>query len=197
MQLASKLQHTETQLSTLVAQAQEALATTDESLRVGRKVSAAALIEYAERVSYSNAAPVGAAALETAAKDGFRGGWGTPAPQQHMLAVSCFSELARRAVAGSAGNQAVGGGGGAAAPQESSAVPTTWTPGMPIPGPPPDWRPGMPIPGPPADWKPDMPIPGLVGAGRANAAPASAPGATANTTSVKLGLADSDDEEED
>ena len=98
LQLASKLQRTEAQLSTLAAQARggrpragrsasaratetaaagaagalgaahtkhrplallthnqarETLATTDESARCGRKVSAAALIEYAERVSYS------------------------------------------------------------------------------------------------------------------------------------------------
>ena len=48
-----------------------------------------------------------------------------------------------------------------------------------------------------------MPIPGLVGAGRASAAPASAPasataGATGvKPTGVKLGLADSDDDDED
>ena len=100
-------------------------------------------------MSYSNAAPVGAAALETAAKDGFRGGWGTPAPQQHMLAVSRFSELTRRAAAGGAGG--VGGAeagarGGAAAAQEAPAVPAeAWVPGMPIPGPPADWKPGMPV----------------------------------------------------
>ena len=211
LQLASKLQRTETQLSTLAAQAREALEATDESHRLGRKVSAAALIEYAERVSYSNAAPVGAAALETAAKDGFRGGWGTPAPQQHMLAVSRFCELTRRAAAG--GPAASAQDGAAAAAHAPAALSDTWTPGlpipgppadwkpgMPVPGPPPGWKPGMPVPGPPVDWKPGMPIPGLAGAGRANGAPAPAPGATANVpggTSVKLGLADSDDDEED
>ena len=57
----------------------------DEHQKSGRAVTAAALVQYAERVSYSNAAPIGTAALETAAKDGFRGGWGTPAPQQHKI----------------------------------------------------------------------------------------------------------------
>ena len=52
--------HTEHRRLTFLTntQAREALATTDESTRRGRKVSAAALIEYAERVSYSNAAPI-------------------------------------------------------------------------------------------------------------------------------------------
>ena len=181
LQLATKLQRTEAQLGTLAARARETLATTDESLRVGRKVSAAALVEYAERVSYSNAAPVGTTALDTAAKDGFRGGWGTPAPQQHMMAVSRFGELARRgggdggggadanpgtdAALGAAEDE--GSGAAGEAPTEAwrpgmpiPAPPAGWQPGMPIPGPPPDWKPGMPIPGPPPDWKPGMPIPG-------------------------------------
>lgn len=97
LQLASKLQRTETGLNVVAARARAALSSADEAQRLdGRAVSAEALVHYAERVSYSNAAPFGEVAMTSAAKDGFRGGWGTPAPQQHMLAVSRFVEISRR-----------------------------------------------------------------------------------------------------
>ena len=40
------------------------------------------LLEYAERVSYSNAAPCGPVAFAGAERNTFYQGWGTPTPQQ-------------------------------------------------------------------------------------------------------------------
>jgi hypothetical protein len=51
------MEHRPLALLATTHQAREALATTDESSRCGRKVSAAALVEYAERVSCPSANP--------------------------------------------------------------------------------------------------------------------------------------------
>ncbi len=58
-------------------------------------VAPSTVVEYAERVCYSNAAPVGAVAFAGAAASGFYHGWGTPGPQQHMLAASRFAQRAQ------------------------------------------------------------------------------------------------------
>ena len=215
LQLASKLQRTETGLGVVAARAREALSSADER-HDGRAVSAEALMQYAERVSYSNAAPFGQLAMASAAKDGFRGGWGTPAPQQHMLAVSRFAEISRRVAApddeaprvSSAAAEALGPSTGGAPPgwklgdpipappavwkpgDPIPAPPTGWKPGDPIPAPPAGWKPGDPIPAPPAGWKPGDPIPS-VGAGQIK------PEASAPTKpKLTLGLAESDDEDD-
>lgn len=93
--LATRMQKAEANLATLIERSKEVLRDADAKVASDRHPTVQQVLEYAERVSYSNAAPIGAAAMEIAAKDGFRGGWGTPAPQQHMLAVSRFAMMQR------------------------------------------------------------------------------------------------------
>ena len=222
LQLASKLQRTETGLGVVAARAREALSSANEAQRHdGRAVSAEAIVQYAERVSYSNAAPFGELAMASAAKDGFRGGWGTPAPQQHMLAVSRFAEISRRVAASDdQAPQVSPPPANAGAPEPSSggpvpgwkpgdpipAPPAGWKPGDPIPAPPSGWKPGDPIPAPPAGWKPGDPIPAppigwksgdpipSLGAGQIK--PETSAPAKPKATTHKLGLAESDDEDD-
>ncbi|KAL1504315.1 hypothetical protein AB1Y20_010721 [Prymnesium parvum] len=123
--LAHRVQKAETKLAALLEQSRDALARADDAERSGRRPTVAQVLQYAEAVSYSNGAPCGAAALAAAARDGFRGGWGTPAPQQHMLAVSQFGLLHRaKAAAGGEGEGAAGGeadGASAEAPASKRA----------------------------------------------------------------------------
>lgn len=72
-----------------IERAREALAVADEGQ--ARHVPVATIIEYAERVSYSNAAPCGQVAFAGAERNMFYQGWGTPSPQQHMVAASRFA----------------------------------------------------------------------------------------------------------
>ena len=64
------------------------------------------VVQLAEQVSYSNAAPSGEHALGVASQDGFRRGWGTPAPQQHMLVASAFADLKRQQMAAASSRDA-------------------------------------------------------------------------------------------
>ena len=100
---ATRMQGVEADLASVLERSHEALARADAATVSSRKVSVAQLMDYAERVSYSNAAPVGAVAMAAGSKDGFRGGWGTPMPQQHMLAVSRFAAMNRQTAPDSAG----------------------------------------------------------------------------------------------
>lgn len=93
-QLAHKMYADEIRLSALIERSHEALATADAARSSGRQASVATIIEYAERVSYSNAAPLGSAAFDGAAKGMFFQGWGTPTPQQHMVGASRFAMTA-------------------------------------------------------------------------------------------------------
>ena len=96
----------EMRMGETVLASQEALAKADKSKASDRHVPVSTIVEYAERISYSNAAPVGDVAFEGARQQGFFNGWGTPAPQQHMLALAHF---ARPTVPSSSTNQAAGG----------------------------------------------------------------------------------------
>lgn len=98
--LATRMQKAEASLASLIDRARESIERADQAASSGRSPTVAQIVAFAERVSYSNAAPCGSSALAIAAKDGFRGGWGTPAPQQHMLALSRFVTMQRRNTAG-------------------------------------------------------------------------------------------------
>jgi hypothetical protein len=89
--LATRMLSDVVELDELISEARRALERADAARVSTRHVSPAAIVEYAERVSYSSAAPLGAAAFEGARRQGWYQGWGTPAPQQHMLANAHFA----------------------------------------------------------------------------------------------------------
>jgi hypothetical protein len=90
--LATRMQKAEMALADTISRARDALAASDASASSGGAgVPPATLIEYAERVSYSNAAPCSQTAYDGAIKKHFFQGWGTPAPQQNMLGASRFA----------------------------------------------------------------------------------------------------------
>ena len=89
--LAKTTQAASTRLGDALQRARDALAATDAAQSSARQGPMATVVEYAERVSYSNAAPCGDIAFEGARRQGWYGGWGAPAPQQHMLANSTFA----------------------------------------------------------------------------------------------------------
>lgn len=91
LKLAARMQAAQHQLADVIGRAQRTLANADEQQRGGRDVSVATLVEYAERVSYSNAAPCGPVAFAGAERNTFYHGWGTPTPQQHMVGASRFA----------------------------------------------------------------------------------------------------------
>ena len=91
---ATRMQSAQLELSTSISRARSALTAADEAQASGRHVPAATLLEYAERVSYSNAAQCGSVAFQGAERNGFYQGWGTPTPQQHMVAASRFANPA-------------------------------------------------------------------------------------------------------
>ncbi len=98
LRTASSAQRAEEQLARVIERAHSALATADGLANA----SVDDLVHAAERVSYSSAAPTSEHAFGVAARDGFRRGWGTPAPQQHMLACSRFAALGRQREGGAA-----------------------------------------------------------------------------------------------
>ena len=96
LEVASRLQSDESRLSEAIRRGQEAVDAADAA----GTCTVEQVVQLAEQVSYSNAAPSGEHARGVAAQDGFRRGWGTPAPQQHMLVSSAFADLHRQRVAG-------------------------------------------------------------------------------------------------
>ena len=105
--LAQGMHEGEMRLAETVHASWEALAKADKSKASQRHVPVSTIVEYAERISHTNAAPVGAVAFEGACRLGWYHGWGAPAPQQHMLAQA---QLACAQMASSStNNQAVGG----------------------------------------------------------------------------------------
>ena len=101
LRLATQRQRTEATLDAAIGRSHEAIAASERA--AARPLSVSEVVECAERVSYSNAAPYGQSALEAAARGGFRGGWGTPAPQQHMVKASVFAALQRQGAGGGLG----------------------------------------------------------------------------------------------
>ena len=94
LRLAKRMHAVDGQLAAAREQASAALAAADEASAANRQASVSTLIEYAERVSYSNAAPCGTNAFDGAARSNFFHGWGRPSPQQHMIAASSFARPA-------------------------------------------------------------------------------------------------------
>jgi len=86
--LAHSMRTADVRLDCVVRRSRDALADADASAASARHVPPTMIVECAERVSYSNAAPCGDAAFEGARRHGWYHGWGSPAPQQHMLANS-------------------------------------------------------------------------------------------------------------
>ena len=103
LRLAKRMHAVDGQLAAAREQASAALAAADEASAANRQASVSTLIEYAERVSYSNAAPCGTNAFDGAARSNFFHGWGRPSPQQHMIAASSFARPANLAGGGSSG----------------------------------------------------------------------------------------------
>mmetsp|Transcript_72114 Transcript_72114/g.191661 ORF Transcript_72114/g.191661 Transcript_72114/m.191661 type:complete len:146 (+) Transcript_72114:3-440(+) len=89
------MQKAEANLAELIDKSRQMVRRADQAESSGRCPTVPQLLDYAERVSHSNAAPVSTAAFEAAQRKAFRGGWGAPAPQQHMLAVSRFAMMHR------------------------------------------------------------------------------------------------------
>ena len=102
LELAAEMQRAESELAAVGERAREVLERADASREPGRDAGTKAVIAYAERISWSNAAPVGDVAWTVGAREGFRRGWGTPAPQQDMLKASRFEEIRRRPEGGAA-----------------------------------------------------------------------------------------------
>ena len=94
LQRAASMQAAQLELAGTIERSRQALASADKGQASGRHVTVATLVEYAERVSYSNAAPSGHAAFSGAGRQLFYQGWGTPTPQQHMVAASRFANPA-------------------------------------------------------------------------------------------------------
>ena len=91
LRLATRMQAAQVRLAGSIERSRQALAAADEAQASGRHVPLSTMIEYAERVSYSNAAPCGPTAFAGAGRNMFYHGWGTPAPLQHMAAASRFA----------------------------------------------------------------------------------------------------------
>lgn len=89
--LATRMHKAGLRLADAQTRSMEAFAATESAQSSTRHVPLATLVEYAERASYSIAAPVGEVALEGAHQQGWFHGWGAPAPQQHMLANATFA----------------------------------------------------------------------------------------------------------
>eukprot|EP00965_Chrysotila_dentata_P186083 6143412-Pleurochrysis_carterae.AAC.1 len=139
---AANMQHAVTALDDAIRRARDSLRRTDHVKQLGRKVSVVQVLKLAQQVSYSNAAPSGEHALNAAAREGFRRGWGTPAPQQHMLTASRFAEVTRRVL--EVGDEAD------ELPSSSEVAPlggesVGWQPGDPLPVVQSGWRPGDPL----------------------------------------------------
>ena len=92
LRLAGDMHAAKMRLAGSIHRAREAISRADEAAATDRTAKAATIIEYAERVSYTNAAPSSLVAFEGAAKAQFYAGWGTPAPSQGMLQASCFAQ---------------------------------------------------------------------------------------------------------
>jgi hypothetical protein len=88
---ATRMHTAEGRLADTIERARASLAAADEAVAADRRASTATIVEYAERVSYSNAAPCGQVAFAGAERNMFYQGWGTPTPQQHMLAAARFA----------------------------------------------------------------------------------------------------------
>jgi hypothetical protein len=130
LRLATRTQEAEAKLADLISRARDVLGRTDAAAASARAVTMSQLVDYAERVSYCNAAPYGKLAMDIAQKDGFRGGWGAPSPQQHMLSSSSFAVRARQGP----GLEETGGSEAAARPELGVSPPphpTTLEPGVP------------------------------------------------------------------
>ena len=94
LRLAHRMHAAEVGLASTIDRARTALDAADAAAASARHVPAAsAIVEYAERVSHSNAAPSSQVAFDGAAATGFRQGWGTPTPLQGMVHASYFATL--------------------------------------------------------------------------------------------------------
>ena len=116
--LAGRMHAAEVRLGETIQASREALATADAAQA---RASTATIVEYAERVSYSNAAPCGAVAFEGARRQGWFQGWGAPAPQQHMIARARFAPGGAQAAASEAAPAGAATDAAAAAAQPASA----------------------------------------------------------------------------
>lgn len=96
LRLATRMRNADVQLGGVMERSRDALLAANEAntwrQTTRGRVPTATFVELSERVSYSNAAPCGRIAVEGAAKTSFFQGWGTPTPQQHMLAASRFAQ---------------------------------------------------------------------------------------------------------
>ena len=98
--LAERMHDADVTLGDVLRRSRDALSAAQAASASARSaVPVATVVQYAERVSYSNAAPCGDVAFEGARRQGWYHGWGAPAPQQHLLANSSFA-LGRPAAEG-------------------------------------------------------------------------------------------------
>lgn len=177
LRLATQRQRAEARLEAAIKSSHEALAATASD--VNRPLSVPQVVACAEQVSYSTAAPCGQNVLDSAAKGGFRGGWGTPAPQQHMVRASVFAALHRQY--GSASPDEA-----AAATGRDDAAHSSTEPGESAAAAQPEVRPAA---------APAFDSGGLALAARnvVAAQPQAPPGSQPNTSAVSLDLLDDDD----
>jgi len=131
--LAQRMHHADGALTDVLQRSRDALAAAEASASSTRHAPMATIIEYAERVSYSNAAPCGDVAFEGAQRQGWYHGWGAYAPQQHMLAQSSFALGRPAAEGGSLPAEAANGDAGAAPPalQALASISTASLPNAP------------------------------------------------------------------
>ena len=129
--LAKRMHAAEVELGEYIKRSRKALQAADATLTSERHLPAAAIVECAQRVSYTTSAPCGQVAFEGAAKQDWYHGWGAPAPQQHLLANAQFAAGRPAAIAAQA-TAATADGGGGDGEQVASAGPT-FTSGAPQP----------------------------------------------------------------
>ena len=131
--LAQRMHLADGALTDVLQRSRDALAAAEASASSTRHAPMATIIEYAERVSYSNAAPCGDVAFEGAQRQGWYHGWGAYAPQQHMLAQSSFALGRPAAEGGSLPAEAADGDAGAAPPalQAMASISTASLPNAP------------------------------------------------------------------
>ena len=101
--IAQQMQRGDTRLESVIQRAREVIATADATRASKRHRPVSVLVEYAERIAYSNAAPIGDVALAGARQQQphpFFDGWGMPAPQQHMLQNATFAKGKPAAIGG-------------------------------------------------------------------------------------------------
>lgn len=89
----NRMHKTKYSLADSIQRAENALASSDaaKNSKRAKGIRPETVVEYAERISYSNAAPCSQVAFDGAMQSHFFEGWGTPTPQQNMLGASRFA----------------------------------------------------------------------------------------------------------